>query len=40
MAMTFVWTLVIYGLATSQDYFDLNRRSRSFKDAAGRRDLG
>ena len=40
LTMTFVWTLVAYGLATNQDYFDLDRRSRSFDEAAGRRDLG
>ena len=40
LTMTFIWTLVIYGLAMSQDYFDLDQRSRSFDEAAGRRDLG
>jgi hypothetical protein len=40
LTMTFVWTLVAYGLAMNQDYFDLDRRSRSFDEAAGRRDLG
>ena len=40
LTMAFVWMLVAYGLATNQDYFDLDRRSRSFDEAAGRRDLG
>ena len=40
LTMAFVWMLVAYGLAMNQDYFDLDRRSRSFDEAAGRRDLG
>jgi hypothetical protein len=40
LTMAFVWMLVAYGLATNQDYFDLDRRSRSFDEAAGKRDLG
>jgi hypothetical protein len=40
LTMAFVWMLVAYGLATNQDYFDLDRRSRSFDEAAGKRDRG
>jgi hypothetical protein len=40
LTMAFVWMLVAYGLAMNQDYFDLDRRSRSFDEAAGKRDLG
>lgn len=40
LTMAFIWMLVAYGLATNQDYFELNRRSRSFDEAAGKRDLG
>jgi hypothetical protein len=40
LTMAFVWMLVAYGLAMNQDYFELDRRSRSFDEAAGKRDLG
>ena len=40
LTMAFVWMLVAYGLAMNQDYFDVDQRSRSFDEAAGRRDLG